>query len=270
MKKGFIFSFTPVTLIVILVGLIVLFTFLGRDGHITTAVSKVPEFINKILGEVEKFRNPEANTLDFYSNIRNAYNFRNEVDYGEVCFYELDKADLRLLEGYVHLKKNNNKIEYALKLEDQSQININPMEADAELCVLRGPVAEELVKELNERDMLIRTMINIERGAVNTYRRFRAWLNNNPGQYEEFEGRQFILETDFEKVNEIKISISNQGAYQIRIGNSDVGYDFSKYMVYYNGSLCFIPITRRFYADCYYLSGVMTHRCTNRLKYFEC
>jgi uncharacterized membrane protein len=222
MKKGFALSFITMILIVVLVGIIILFVFLGKEGHLTNIVSKIPELFNQVLGEIEK-RSPLSNSMLFLSNINSAYTFAKSSTYDEVCFFELSDAQRRMIQGYVSLEQKNNEIEISLKSSNNSEPS--KLKSEGKICIVEGNIVEELSIELDKRD---------------------NWLKRRGMNLQN----KFTLNNQTTMVNSLNITIGQDGADNPRWDPNQLGAELSNYMMYWNGEICFIPISKNINKEC--------------------
>jgi hypothetical protein len=250
MKKGFVLKLVPIVLILVIVGIVILISFLGKDGHLTKVVANIPKFINEMLGEYEK-RSPAANSAYFLSDMINSYKtaYDNRLNYH--CFFKYENHGRSMEEGYVSITKlNENELEMYLKTEENQ--DYNPFIVNGKLCVISGNSAYELSEELNSQHWFKRNGNNFLRwiGLQGT-NKGRLRVNLNPTY-----------------VDILNVSIGRKGAYQLWF--NDIGYNFAEYGIIMNQQICLIPINRRTHNECTILDNILSNECTNRMRHFTC
>lgn len=252
MKKGFVLKFIPLAIIILLVGIIVLLIFLGKDGHLTGVVNKFPEFFNQVLGEIER-RSPIANSAYFFASLNSAYTFAIERNSDEICFFELDNANSRMTEGYVNIVKRGDDLLLSLKtVNDEDESNLPQVVVKGNLCVIHGQIANELHHQINRQN----------------------WGRRNANRIASFFSSGTVggltLNSAPLNVQNINISIGSNGADQITYGVGEAK-KFSNFMIYINGDMCFIPVSLHQYNECKFMSdGSISSDCLVRMKRFSC
>jgi hypothetical protein len=249
MKKGFVLKFVPLVLIIILVGIVILLVFLGNDGHLTNIASKVPEFLNTVLGEIEK-RSPASNSIYYFSNIVGVYTYAKDSTIDYSCFYLLDNSDRRMEEGYVNINQSGDKVSVSLKTNEINEETLSPMEIEGKACIVSGALANEITRELNRQN----------NARVYSNRFLRFFSNSDVGRL-DFNSNPFYVNYN--------ISISSKGADQIRF--NEHGYDVSEYLLYKNNEICFIPISRDTTNRCEVRrDGTISSACISKMRKFKC